>query len=110
MANLNYKRGFRRIILVLSLVIATVGFFVFASESYDFDSEDAIEAMLFSIFLFVIVWTSYFSICFVIAFVVRGFQQIQCANCERIIKKPKEVRLYKDHSVCPGCHEKLSNS
>lgn len=97
---MNVKKGFLRLVIVLSIVPVVVGFpFSFSYKTGEFGFGLMVCGPI-------IVWLAYFAA----IFVRKGFSDKYCANCEKTIGKLEESQIFKEHVVCAECHNKLSEN
>ena len=103
---MNLRKGFKRLVFILSLIPALIGIAVFVTGLVDEDEELLIGGLLTALIGFVAIWAVYG----VVLYIVKGFNANYCANCEREIGKLEEQLKFKEYMVCTKCHKKLSEN
>jgi uncharacterized membrane protein len=103
---MNLKKGFRRLVFVISLLPVLIGIILLIGGLIDEDEELIGAGLLVAFIGFVAVWTIYG----IILYIVKGFKESYCANCEEDIGKLEKTYSFKGHIVCEECHNKLSGN
>lgn len=105
-SNMNLRKGFKRLVFVISLIPVLIGIIMFIGGLVDGDDDLLGGGLLTALIGFAAVWAVYG----VILFIVRGFNANYCANCEADIGKLEDKYTFKEHMVCAECHKKLTQS
>lgn len=101
---MNLRKGFKRLVFILSLIPVLIGIGIFICGLVDGYDDMVIGGVLTALIGFVSIWAIYG----VVLYIIKGFNENCCANCERPIGKLEESQIFKEHVVCAECHKKLS--
>ena len=103
---MNLRKGFKRLVFILSLIPVLIGIGVFIGGLVDGDEELIFGGLLTTFIGFVAIWAIYR----VVLYIIKGFNTNYCANCEREIGKLEKQFKFKEHVVCTECHKKLTQN
>lgn len=103
---MNLREGFKRLVVVLSLIPVLIGIVVFIGGLVAKDDRQLGGGFCIVFFGFGGIWFFYG----IMLYIIHGFKTTHCANCEETIGKLEEDQIFKGHVVCIECHKKLSES
>jgi phosphatidylglycerophosphate synthase len=83
---MNLRKGFKRLVFILSLIPALIGIAVFIAGLVDEDDDMLIGGLLTTLIGFVAIWAIYG----VVLYIIKGFNSHHCENCEKNIGKLEE--------------------
>ena len=103
---MNLRKGFKRLVFILSLIPALIGIIVFIVGLVDEDDGMLIGGLLTALIGFITIWAIYG----VVLFIIKGFNSHHCENCEKNIGKLEEEFKFNEHVVCAECYKKLNEN
>ena len=103
---MNLRKGFKRLVFILSLIPVLIGIIVFIAGLVDGDDDMLIGGLLTVLIGFGAIWAIYG----IVLYIIKGFNANYCDNCDKEIGKIEETYTFKEHIVCAKCYERLKDT
>ena len=111
---MNLRKGFKRLVSILSLIPALVGLGIIIVGCVNGDDDMVTGGILTALIGFVSIWAIYgivrWAIYGIVRYIIKGFNENCCANCEREIGELEQVSKFNEHKVCGECYKKLNEN